>query len=141
RPRELLDELRRVLVNLRRKIDRARGEGGHIGLEIQHPSTLVLAPATPARGELHDHFRTVLENSLLDLREKIRIGARAFVGVTHVNMGTRRSGIEGFARRFDLLAGGDWYSRRVGLARNSSGNRDSDYGGGRQRYHRTCWTR
>ena len=71
----------------------------------------------------------MLENSLLDLREKMRIGAWAFVRITHVNMSNRCPGFKCFVRGFNLLVGGDRDCRRVNLAGDRPCDSDGNYGG------------
>ena len=135
---ELLDKLRWIFIDLRGKIDRPCGERGHIGLEVEHPPAFVLASATAASGKLHDHLGAMLEDALLDQREKLRIRTGAFVGIAHVNMRNRSPGFEGFVRGFDLLAWCHRHRRRIGFARNCTRNSDSDDCGGRHARHLAC---
>src|SRR5262249_10254641 len=127
RSREFFDKLRWIFINLPGEVDRTRGQRGHIGFEIQHPSTFVLATAAPAGGELYDHLGTMLQDPFLDLRKKMRIRAGAFIRITHVNMNDRRPGFECFVRGFNLLVGRNRYCRRVSLARDCSCDSDGNY--------------
>ena len=127
--REILDELRRVLVDLVGEIHRAGGERGHVGLEVSIAATLVLAAAAAAGRELDDHAGAVLAHALLHLREQLRIGRRAFVLVAHMDVHQRGAGLVGLVRRFDLLGRRHRHGRRLRLARQRAGDGDGDDGG------------
>ena len=62
---------------------------------------------TPAGRELDDDARTMAAKALLNLGKPPRIRCRRLVVLADVDMGYRRTRLEGLMRRFDLLIGGD----------------------------------
>ena len=121
---ELLDQRGVVFVDDRREVDRAGRERGHVGLEIERRAARGGVAPAPARGELHDHPRTMLLDALLDGREARRVGGRALVVVADVDVDERGPGLEGLVRALDLLGRRDRQGRVVLLARNRSGDRN-----------------
>lgn len=92
--RQALDEVGRVLVDAGRKIHRAGGQRGHVGLEAEHGAARGLLAAAAAGGKLDDHARAVLAHAVLHLGELLGVGAGRFVGVAHVDVHQRGAGIE-----------------------------------------------
>jgi hypothetical protein len=62
-----------------------------------------LIAAAAACRELNDHSRAMLLHAFLNLLEELRVGRRAFVWITHVNVHQGSASLEGFVRGFDLL--------------------------------------
>ena len=125
---QVFDQLWRVFIDLIGKIDRAGGERGHVGPQVDGASTLVLAAPAPSGRKLNDHARAMLLHACLHLREQLRIGRWAFVLVAHMDMHQRGAGLIGFVRRFDLLSWRHRHSRRLRLARQRAGDGSSDDG-------------
>ena len=123
---QLLDELRRVLVDRRREIDRARGERGHVGLQRQRRAALLRVAAAAAGGELDDHAGAALPDAGLHLGEQRRVRGRCLVGVAHVDVDEGCAGLVGLARRLDLLGRRDRHAGIVPLAGQRAGDGDRD---------------
>src|SRR5262245_37169729 len=70
----------------------------------------------------------MFDNSFLDQREKVRVRARAFVGIAYVDMRDRGSGFERFVGRLDLFTWRNRDGQRIGLARDCACYGDSDDG-------------
>jgi len=71
----------------------------------------------------------MLLNALLHLRKALGIGGWRFVVVSNVNMRKRCASLEGLVRRLDLLGRQDRYRGIVLLARNGTGDCDSNDSG------------
>src|SRR5262249_44962288 len=92
------------------------------------PARRRIAAASSGR-ELNDHPRTMLLDTLLHLRKTLGIRGWRFVVVPNVNMRKRCACLEGFMRRLDLLGRHDWHCGIVFLARNGTGDCDSNDNG------------
>src|SRR3546814_7469676 len=71
---QLVDELRRVLIDPVGEVYRARGKGSHLGHQAERALALFMVTAAAAGGELHDHSGAVLGDAGLHLREELQIG-------------------------------------------------------------------
>ena len=128
RARQILDELWRVFVDLCRKIHRSRRERSHVRLEVKHAAAFILTTASAPGRELHDHLGAMLYDSLLDPREKLRVGTRTLIAIAHMDMRNRGARLESFMCGFNLLARRHRDRHRIGFTRNGAGNGHSDDG-------------
>src|SRR5215475_1783091 len=115
-----------VFIDNRWKVHRSGREGRHVGLEIERRTACRRIAAAPSGRELNDHPRTMLLDTLLHLGEALGVGGWSFVVVSNVNMRKRCASLEGLVRRLDLLGRRDRHRGIVFLARNGTGDCDSN---------------
>ena len=123
------DQLGMVLVDSVGEIDRAGGQGSHVGLQVKRLAAQGLIAPAAAGGELDDHARAMLGDAFLDHGEQRRVRRRGLVFVAHMDMGQGRPRLEGLMGRFDLLGGSHRHGGIISLAGHRAGDRDGDDGG------------
>jgi hypothetical protein len=123
---KVVDQLRRVLVDDGREIDRAGGERGHVRLQLDRRAALLRGPAASAGRELDDHAGTMFQDPRLHLAEQVDVRARFALGIAHMDVHQARARFERCVRAFHLFGGLDRHGGVLRLARLAAGDRHGD---------------
>ena len=129
RSRQRVDELRRILIDDRRKIDRAGCQRRHVRSQCQRAAAFRRIAPTTAGRELHDHAGAMLADAFLNDREAPGIRRGFALVVANMDVDQRRTRLESFVRAFDLFGRRDRHGRVLGFGRLAAGNGDADDAG------------
>jgi hypothetical protein len=123
---KVVDQLRRVLVDDGREIDRAGGERGHVRLQLDRRAAFLGRAAAASGRELDNHAGAMLEDARLHLAEPVDVGARLALQVAHMDVHQARPRLERLVRALHLFRGMDRHGGILRLARLAAGDRYGD---------------